>query len=318
MALKFPDILEHNNSNLPLVDIIEIKGNSFPLGTLDETGSIPSAKRNIGTIVFISSSQEYYGFYGQDSSSISWDDEENWRPLGGGGDTFQITSSPLGNTTASVQDGGDVFTVNHDNQEFLTINSDGLTTVDSLDVINGASGSFSGSFEGDGSGLTNINTSAITSSPLGNTTASVQDGGDVFAVTHNTLEFLTINDSGLTTVNSLIVTDDLTVIGTASFQNTENLLVADRFVLFASGSNTTGDGGIVVQQDTQDFGELYGFNEGAERWGFKGNFDATLSTYTPEAFVAAVIDIGAGQLDDIKYQKNGNIKIDNGDIFIYS
>jgi hypothetical protein len=247
MALKFPDILEHNNSNLPLVDIIEIKGNSYPLGTLDETGSIPSAKRNIGTIVFISSSQEYYGFYGQDSSSISWDDEENWRPLGGGGDTFQITSSPIGVTTASVQDGGDIFTVIHNTQEFLTINSDGLTTVDSLTVTN-----------------------------------------------------------------------DLTVIGTASFQNTENLLVADRFVLFASGSNTPGDGGIVVQQDTQDFGELYGFNGSAERWGFKGNFDATLPTYTPEAFVAAVIDIGAGQLDDIKYQKNGNIKVDNGDIFIYS
>ena len=36
------------------------------------------------------------------------------------------------------------------------------------------------------------------------------------------------------------------------------------------------------------------------------------------AFVAAVIDIGAGQSDIAQYQKNGNIKIDTGDIWIYA
>jgi hypothetical protein len=72
-------------------------------------------------------------------------------------------------------------------------------------------------------------------------------------------------DLGLETGDSpqfvgLTLTGDLVVLGTASFQNTQNLLVADRFVLFASGSNATGDGGIVVQQDTQNIGELYGYD----------------------------------------------------------
>jgi hypothetical protein len=79
MALKFPDILEHNNSNLPLVDITEIKGNSYPLALLSDTGSISVNKRKVGAIIFVSSSQEFYGFYGQDTGS--WDTPSNWRTL---------------------------------------------------------------------------------------------------------------------------------------------------------------------------------------------------------------------------------------------
>ncbi len=62
MALKYPDILEHNNPNYPLVDIVSLKGVTIPLGSLSETGSIPSAKRNPGIIVFVTGSQEFYGY----------------------------------------------------------------------------------------------------------------------------------------------------------------------------------------------------------------------------------------------------------------
>jgi len=34
--------------------------------------------------------------------------------------------------------------------------------------------------------------------------------------------------------------------------------------------------------------------------------------------MAAVIDIGAGQADTAAYQKTGNIKVDSGEIYIYS
>ena len=114
------------------------------------------------------------------------------------------------------------------------------------------------------------------------------------------------------------VAGDLVVQGTASFANTENLLVADRFVLFASGSTTAGDGGIVVQQGTQDVGELFGFENTATRWGFTSSFDASNSAFTPDAYVAAVVDIDGGQTDVARYQKNGNIKVDSGEIYIYA
>lgn len=53
------------------------------------------------------------------------------------------------------------------------------------------------------------------------------------------------------TVNSnLTVTGDLTVAGTASFNNTQNLLIADRFAVFASGSTSLTDGGIIIASST--------------------------------------------------------------------
>jgi hypothetical protein len=118
-----------------------------------------------------------------------------------------------------------------------------------------------------------------------------------------------------------VVTGNLTVQGTASFQHNEELQVADRFVLFASGSNTAGDGGIVVQQGTQNIGELFAFDSGTTRWGLTGSFDASDTAYTPDAFMAAVVE-GAGTDPDAapaRYDKKGNIFVgtDEG-IWIYS
>lgn len=127
--------------------------------------------------------------------------------------------------------------------------------------------------------------------------------------------------STLTVTGDQVISGDLTVQGTASFQNTENLLVADRFVLFASGSSTTGDGGIVVQQDTQDVGELFGYDSGTTRWAVDSAFDASNSAFTPEAFMAAVVE-GTGTDPDAtpaRYDKKGNIFVGTDqEIWIYS
>ena len=136
-------------------------------------------------------------------------------------------------------------------------------------------------------------------------------------------------DLGLETGDSpqfvgLTLTGDLVVLGTASFQNTQNLLVADRFILFASGSNTTGDGGIVVQQDTQNIGELYGYNSTFNRWGFTSSFDATGNSFTPSVYAGAVETDTVAPAGDPIYgggtQGHGTIHVDTntGDIFIYA
>ena len=122
----------------------------------------------------------------------------------------------------------------------------------------------------------------------------------------------------------LTLTGDLVVLGTASFQNTQNLLVADRFILFASGSNTTGDGGIVVQQGTQNIGELYGYDSNATRWGFTSSFDSTGNSFTPAVFAGAVETSAAAPSGDPIYggatNGSGTIHVDTntGDIFIYA
>jgi hypothetical protein len=132
---------------------------------------------------------------------------------------------------------------------------------------------------------------------------------------------LTFDGTTLTVTGNEVISGNLTVLGTASFQNTTNLEVADRFILLASGSNTAGDGGILVQQGTQNVGELFGFDSGATRWAFTSSFSGNSSAFTPDAFVAAAI-IGAGTTPTsapARYQVGGNIFIGTDEaIWIYS
>ena len=61
---------------------------------------------------------------------------------------------------------------------------------------------------------------------------------------------LNINGGNAAFAANVSVQGDLLVAGTASFQNTQNLLVGDRFVALASGSTTVTDGGIVIVSST--------------------------------------------------------------------
>jgi trimeric autotransporter adhesin len=116
--------------------------------------------------------------------------------------------------------------------------------------------------------------------------------------------------------DTITINNDLIVQGTASFQNTTNLEVSDRFVLFASGSTGTGDGGIVVQQATQDVGELFGYDSGTTRWGVTSSFTANNSAYTPDAFMSAVTTLASTNPNTsgpaARYDAVGNIYVSSG------
>lgn len=81
MPLNYPDILQHNNPNNPLMAQIQLRGLAYPIGQLSDTGSIPTNKRDVGSIVFVTGSQEYYAYYGSTSSSIDWENPDNWKVL---------------------------------------------------------------------------------------------------------------------------------------------------------------------------------------------------------------------------------------------
>ena len=200
-----------------------------------------------------------------------------------------------------------------------------VTTLNGLNLTaTTATGSFTGSFIGDGSALTGLVTTlaidadsgGVGSVDLLSQTLDIAGGTNINTTLSG--QTITVNLDSNISVTDATVSGDLTVYGTASFANTQNLLVADRFVLFASGSTTVGDGGIVVQQATQDFGDLFGYDASVTRWGVETNFDAATNTTTPTAYMSAVVDTAAGQLDVPRYQKNGNIKVDGGNIYIYS
>ena len=204
----------------------------------------------------------------------------------------------------------------------------GTTSIQLSGANSSLTGSFTGSFAGDGSGITGIAANLNFSGSTGNGTVALKTQTFTVTGTANEIETsaagqtLTIGlPSDVTIGNNLIVNNNLTVLGTASFQNTTNLEVSDRFILLASGSNTAGDGGIVIQQGTQNVGELFAFDSAVTRWGLTGSFTANQSSYTPDAFMAAVV-VGAGtdpNAAPARYDAAGNIFIGTDEsIYIYS
>ena len=199
-----------------------------------------------------------------------------------------------------------------------------ITIGDQTTALGSTVTAFSGSFQGDGAGLTNVPASGINLSDL-------TDGNGNQDFTYDCTSTATIaleNDITIDNISlneDLIVGRNLTVQGTASFQHTEDLAIADRFILLASGSNSAGDGGIVVQQTTQDVGEVFAFDQANVRWGVSGSFDASQNSFIPDAFMAAVVntagnDPNGANAPDARYEKKGNLYVasNSEDIWIYS
>ena len=233
-----------------------------------------------------------------------------------------------------------------------------LTTTDTGDSlaltsqisVTGISGSHSGSFFGNGSGLTAIPYTSLTSVPSGIVSASVLaagsgqgsltlttngvSSGDITATslgTSGTPTFagLTIstnalavnNTNGITTnaatfpiapvattinlgtttntainigtgASTVTIPGNLTVNGTTTIINTTNTAIKDQFILLASGSTGTMDGGIIVGNSaTINVGEAFYWenNPGTTgRWAIASAVDATSTTVTPNSYVVTV------------------------------
>jgi hypothetical protein len=129
---------------------------------------------------------------------------------------------------------------------------------------------------------------------------------------------LTFDGTTLTLTGNQIISGDLTVNGTTTTINTDNLLVEDKFILLASGSTSATDGGIIIQSATAGTGFAFLYDVAQARWGYTGSLAYNATTAAPDAFAAMVLDLANGSTDIAAYQKNGNIKIDSGDIYIYS
>jgi len=238
-----------------------------------------------------------------------------------------VLKAKVDNTTIEVSGTGE-----------LRIKDGGVDTdaiADSLGTLgtNQFTGSFTGSFVGDGSGLTGLATTLSTEGDTGTGTIDLQTqtidiaGGSNISTTASA-QSITVNLNESISVTDATVTGDLTVLGTASFQHESNLEVTDRFILLASGSSTEGDGGIIIQQSNQDVGDVFGFDgdiAGTKRWGIDQSQNASLSSFTPEAFMAAVLtgdadsDATIDALVPDRYEAKGNLFIgDDQDIWIWS
>lgn len=246
---------------------------------------------------------------------------------GSGTATVAVSGASALNTNAVTRWSGTAFT-----NSSLTDNGTVVSGASSLQLTGASSvlsGSFSGSFQGDGSGLTGLATNLDISGSNGTgitinlVTQDLTIGGTANEIeTSAAGTTLTIGlPNDVTISQDLTVNRNLTVLGTASFQHTTDLDVADRFIRLASGSNAAGDGGIAIQQNSSLNSEVFGFDSGNTRWGVSSSFDASQNAFVPDAYMALSL-VGAGTDPTVvaaRYQVKGNIFIGSDEgIWIYS
>ena len=217
----------------------------------------------------------------------------------------------------------------------ITDNGSVISGASSISLTGASSkltGSFTGSFIGDGSQLTGLVTELGVSGSDG-TGISINILNQDLTVGGTTNEIETTSAGTTLTIGlpddvtierDLTVDRNLVVKGTASFQHTEDLDIADRFIRLASGSTSAGDGGIVIQQTDNTDGEAFAFDSAQLRWGLTSSFDASENAYTPDAFMAAVTNLASTNPNTSgpasRYDKAGNIYVSSGDesIWVYS
>ena len=199
----------------------------------------------------------------------------------------------------------------------LTDNGTAITGTTSIQLTGASStlsGSFSGSFQGDGGSLTGIATDLSLAGDDG--TGTVALASQTLTI-NGTANEISASVSGQTVTiglpDDVVIAGNLTVQGTQTTLNTENLLVEDRFALFNSGS-ATGDGGIIVQTESDFSGAALGWDDSEGRFGLQitSKLAQNASALAPDSYIASVVTS-----DTATYQKNGNIRVQGGDIFIY-
>jgi hypothetical protein len=208
----------------------------------------------------------------------------------------------------------------------------GASSIQLTGVNSSLTGSFTGSFKGDGSALTGIVTTLALSGSTGAGTLSSgsidlkTEGVRIYGTSNqidtsfvdatNTLTVGLSNNVSIT--NDLTVGGNLTVNGDLTYLNVANLLVEDKFVLLNSGSANPDEGGIIIDEGSGT-GHAFIYDAGDTRWGFNPSVAYNATTANTTAYAAAVIDIQNGaHADAAEYQKIGNFKVDNGDVFVWA
>lgn len=150
-----------------------------------------------------------------------------------------------------------------------SVKTDATVTFKSITATNGFTGSFTGSAAlptlSQGTGIT-----AFTYNGSGAATVAVSGAasltanyltkweGAKFVNSNITDDGTAVTVTGKTTFNnSVVIAGDLTVNGTASFVNVDNLLVKDKFITIASGSSSLTDGGLIVQYSAAGTGSAF-------------------------------------------------------------
>lgn len=209
-----------------------------------------------------------------------------------------LTNGTLTTFAGDIKVGGNDIQASDGNNN-ITLTSNTLTT-------------FAGDIKVVGNDISSSTATALTLS--GEDVTVVGDltvgGNDIKSSAGNSV--FTLSGANATANANLTVSGDLTVNGDLTYLNTTNLAVEDKFILLNSGSTNPDEAGLVVDEGN-GIGHAFAFDAGELRWGFSGSFDSSTTSFTPDAYVAAVVTN-----DNVaEYRKAGNIRVEAGEIYIY-
>jgi len=237
------------------------------------------------------------------TGSLLWDSQNNhWVYANPSGSTYDgggLMSGPrntsgLGNETYPAKysvlrgqggdhlEGSNIYSTGSN----ITINKGATGSLDGVELLGdlevtgsvritaGASGSFSGSFQGDGDGLTNIPAASIVGLNLtqiadSNISASVSSTGTPFSVKNNTIPLFDVDGLGGITTYSTSSLQDITVTGSALVSGdiiTQTSLTVSGSTILSGSSNiegttsisgsTTISGSVVIISDSEVTGSV--------------------------------------------------------------
>jgi hypothetical protein len=220
--------------------------------------------------------------------------------------TGDVTSTGNATTLATVASAGT--TGGSTAIPVITINAKGLTTGITTAAVVAPAGTLTG-----GTLASNVLASSLTSvGTLAGLTAT------------GTAALATLTVSGDATV-----TGNLSVAGTASFTNADNLNIKDKFILINSGSSALADSGWITQYNAAGSGSAF-YLEAASagtfgRFAVAYDIIGTSTSLTPDEFVvtarvSASADIPTNPTWGGSSNGSGNMFINSltGDVYIYS
>tara|TARA_R110000822_G_scaffold17581_6_gene59146 strand:- start:1350 stop:2498 length:1149 start_codon:yes stop_codon:yes gene_type:complete len=219
--------------------------------------------------------------------------------------TGDVTSTGNATTLATVASAGT--TGGSTAIPVITINAKGLTTGITTAAVVAPAGTLSGA--------------TLASNVLASSLTSVGTLAGLTATGTAALATLTVSGDAT-------VTGNLSVAGTASFTNTDNLNIKDKFILINSGSAALADSGWVTQYNAAGSGSAF-YLEAAST-GTYGRFAVaydvigTSTSLTPDEFVVTAKTTAIAPSADPTWggssNGSGNIHINSatGDVYIYS
>ena len=237
--------------------------------------------------------------------------------------TDQAISSSVATLSGSASDARDLLVTKISGSSTAAISALSASLTSTDQVISSSVATLSGS----ASDARNLLVSQIADTTTLSFTSTVQGQFIAdFNGTPETVDIFDLSETSDPTFNDLqvngsaTVEGDLTVKGTTTSVQTTNLLVEDKFALFASGSTSATDGGLIIQAAADGSGKALGYSQANSRWSLQASLDHDATTFgSVDAFLGTVETSTSVPSTAAVYGVGTiHVKTDTEDIYIYS